>query len=146
MMVFNNCNGTRTQNHLVCKQALNYLAKWLSVRLRTKWLWVWVQLQSLKLQILRLLKQRVPWHSGNYRVWIHSQTRTWHDKNIQSWCFLLSWRWTVVMLKFVVDNLMVNCIVIWHLNLSCLNKDIKESFFFLSIKWKEDSVLHNEVE
>ena len=27
-------------------------------------------------------KQGVPWHSGNYRVWIHSETRTWHDKNI----------------------------------------------------------------
>ena len=26
----------------------------------------------------------VPWHSGNCRVWIHAQTRTWHDKNIQS--------------------------------------------------------------
>ena len=26
----------------------------------------------------------VPWHSGNYRVWIHSEVRTWHDKNIQS--------------------------------------------------------------
>ena len=31
------------------------LAKWLSVRLRTKWLWVRVQLQSIKLQISRLL-------------------------------------------------------------------------------------------
>ena len=30
-------------------------------------------------------EQGVPWHSGNYRVWIHSETRTWHDKNIQSW-------------------------------------------------------------
>ena len=29
-------------------------------------------------------EQGVPWHSGNYRVWIHSETRTWHDKNIQS--------------------------------------------------------------
>ena len=28
-------------------------------------------------------EQRVPWHSGNYRVWIHSKTRTWYDKNIQ---------------------------------------------------------------
>ena len=27
--------------------------------------------------------QGVPWHSGNCRVWIHSETRTWHDKNIQ---------------------------------------------------------------
>ena len=29
-------------------------------------------------------EQGVPWHSGNYRVWIHSEMRTWHDKNIQS--------------------------------------------------------------
>ena len=26
----------------------------------------------------------VPWHSGNYSMRIHSETRTWHDKNIQS--------------------------------------------------------------
>ena len=25
-----------------------------------------------------------PWRSGNYRVWIHSETPMWHDKNIQS--------------------------------------------------------------
>ena len=29
-------------------------------------------------------KQEFSWHSGNYRVWIHSETRTWHDTNIQS--------------------------------------------------------------
>ena len=29
-------------------------------------------------------EQGLPWHSGNYRVWIHPETRTWHDKNIQS--------------------------------------------------------------
>ena len=34
------------------------LAKWLSVRLRTKWFWVRVQLQSLKLQISRLLRAK----------------------------------------------------------------------------------------
>ena len=28
-------------------------------------------------------EQRVSWHSGNYRVWVLSETRTWHDKNIQ---------------------------------------------------------------
>ena len=28
--------------------------------------------------------QGVPWHSGSYRVWINSEKRTWHDKNIQS--------------------------------------------------------------
>ena len=26
----------------------------------------------------------VPWHSGNYRVQIHSQMSTWNDNNIQS--------------------------------------------------------------
>ena len=28
-------------------------------------------------------EQGVPWHSGNYGVGIHSETCTWHDKNIQ---------------------------------------------------------------
>ena len=28
-------------------------------------------------------EQGVPYNSGNYRVRIHSETRTWHDKNIQ---------------------------------------------------------------
>ena len=46
-----------------------YFGKCLIRRLRTKWLWVRVQLQSLKFQISLL--------------WIHSETRTWHD-NIQS--------------------------------------------------------------
>ena len=43
-----------THNHLVCKRTLHPLAKWMSVRLRTKSLWVRVLLQSLKLQISRL--------------------------------------------------------------------------------------------
>ena len=29
-------------------------------------------------------EEGVPWHSGNYGVWIHSETRPWHDKNRQS--------------------------------------------------------------
>ena len=29
-------------------------------------------------------EQGFPWHSGNYRVWIQSEMRMWHDKNIQS--------------------------------------------------------------
>ena len=28
-------------------------------------------------------EQEVPWHSGNYRRWIPSERRTWHDKNTQ---------------------------------------------------------------
>ena len=30
------------------------------------------------------LKQCVPWQSGNYRMWIHFETRTWYDKTY-SW-------------------------------------------------------------
>ena len=44
--------------YLVCKQTQASLAKWLSVRLRTKWLWVRIPLPSLKLQIQRLLRAR----------------------------------------------------------------------------------------
>ena len=55
------CNWTRTHNHLVHRQTINYLAKltklaslveWLSVRLWTMWLWVRVQLQSHIFELL----------------------------------------------------------------------------------------------
>ena len=38
----------------------------------------------LKFRFRACFEQEVPWHSGNYRVWIHSEKRTWHDKNIKS--------------------------------------------------------------
>ena len=50
ILSLSDCNGTQTHNHLVLIQTLNHLAslaKWWSVRLRTKWLWIWVPLQSL---------------------------------------------------------------------------------------------------
>ena len=37
-----------------------------------------------KLRFCACFEQGVPWHSGNYRKRIHSETRTWHDKNMQS--------------------------------------------------------------
>ena len=46
------CVLTTQLNHLAS------LAKWSSVRLRTKWLWVGIPLLSLKLQIWRLLRTR----------------------------------------------------------------------------------------
>ena len=65
-------NWTRTHNHLVHKRALNHLAKlvnWLSCD--------WAVFFTCS-------EYGVPWHSDNYRVWIHSKTRTWHDNNIQA--------------------------------------------------------------
>ena len=37
----------------------------------------------LTLRFRACFEQGVPWHSGNCRVWIDSETCTWHDKNIQ---------------------------------------------------------------
>ena len=35
-------------------------------------------------------EQGVPWHSGNYSVWIHSEMFMWYDKNIQVFLVHLS--------------------------------------------------------
>ena len=85
------CNWIRTQNHLVRKRTLNHLA---SV---AKWWpngWVFIYQLSgsglksscshLTFRLCTCFKQGVPWHSSNYRRWIHSDTHTWHDKKIQS--------------------------------------------------------------
>ena len=57
-------NPVRDDKYLVAKLKifnkikLASLAKWLSVRLRIKWLWIRIPLQSLKLQISRLFRAR----------------------------------------------------------------------------------------
>ena len=38
---------------------------------------------QLNFRFCACFEKGVPWHSGNYRVLIHAETRTWHDKNIQ---------------------------------------------------------------
>ena len=35
-------------------------------------------------------EQGVPWHSGNYKVYIHSEKRAWHDTNVQSYILVMS--------------------------------------------------------
>ena len=75
--LLSDCIGTRTHNHLVCKQTRSLS--------QTKSSLIFRQLQSVDSTI----ECGVPWHSGNYRVWIHSETHTWHDKNIQPDCYLM---------------------------------------------------------
>ena len=73
--IFKNFWNTQTHNHWVRKQKLKNLVKLvklLSVCLRTKWLWVQTPLQSLNSRYSTCFKQDIPWHSGNYRVQIHS--------------------------------------------------------------------------
>ena len=36
----------------------------------------------LNFRFFACFEQGAPWHSVNYGVWTHSETRTWHDKNI----------------------------------------------------------------
>ena len=53
-------NPANVHQHGIAEKDLDLasLTKWLSIRLRTKWLWVRVPLPSLKLQIWRLLRAR----------------------------------------------------------------------------------------
>ena len=60
------------------------MAKWLSVHLRTKGLWVRITLLSLKLQKWRLLWAKSFLTFRQTIEWIHSETCTWYDNNIQS--------------------------------------------------------------
>ena len=90
------CNWTRTQNHLVCKLTLNHLPKW------SVWIngWVFVYQLSgsgfesscsqLNFRFRACFEQGVPWHLGNYRRWIHSETHTWHEKNIQCYIYYMA--------------------------------------------------------
>ena len=66
-------------------QSFRQLSKWLSVHLRTKWLWFRSCCSHLNFRFGACFEQGVPWHSGNYIVWIQSKTRTWHDKNIEAY-------------------------------------------------------------
>ena len=38
----------------------------------------------LSFRFCACFKQGVSWHLDNYTVWVHSETRTWRDKNRQS--------------------------------------------------------------
>ena len=76
------CNWTRNQNHLVCKQTLNHLAIWLSVCLGTKWFWVRVQLQ-LQTKFHLVYKQTL----NHLAKWLSACLRTkwdWVQVQLQS--------------------------------------------------------------
>ena len=65
--------GIRTHNHLVRKRTLNHLVKPFESRYC-----------HVNFRYRVCFEQGVPWHSGNYWVKIHSETRPWHCNNIQS--------------------------------------------------------------
>ena len=51
-------------------------------------------IQMVECSFKNYFEQGVPWHSGSYRVWIHSEARTSHDKNIQSFRYFHCLLWT----------------------------------------------------
>ena len=84
------CDSNETHNRLALKQPLKPV--WLN-----SWVFVyelngcgfesrWYHLNS---RYRASFEQGVPWYSGNYRAWIHSETHTWYDNDIQSYlsCF-----------------------------------------------------------
>ena len=76
--------GLELTSTLIRERTLKHLAK------LTKWLSFVVSCgfessrNHLKIRFRACFWQGVPWNSGNCRVWIHSETRTWHDNNIQT--------------------------------------------------------------
>ena len=83
LISISDCNWTGTHNHLVHKRTLNHLAK-LAFIYELNGCGFVPSCSHLNFRFRDCFQLGVPWHSGNYRVWIHSNTRTWHDKNIQS--------------------------------------------------------------
>ena len=72
------CNGTRTHNHLVRKRTLNHLV----LVYKLSGCGFASRCSNLSFRFRACFEQGVPWYLGNYRVWVHFETRTWHDKNI----------------------------------------------------------------
>ena len=75
----NDSNGIQTHNHLVRKRTLNHLMAVAVSSLLVESRWC-----HLNFRYRVCFQQGIPWHSGNYRVWIDFETPTWHDNNIQS--------------------------------------------------------------
>ena len=82
------CNGTRMhRTDKYSQHSSNIWLVWVNgwvIVYELFVFWVRLPLLSLKLGYHACLEQGVPWHSGDYWVWIHSEIRTWHDKNIQT--------------------------------------------------------------
>ena len=113
MLKLRDCNWTRTHNHLVWKWTLNHLAKlakWLNWVVST-YLYIAFDCMfcmyicsHLNFKFHECFEQGLSWHSGNYRAWIHSEMRTWHDKNIQLKLSLCNYCDVCLLVKGTVTN------------------------------------------
>ena len=111
------CKWTRTQNHLFHKRTLNHLTKlayW-----PNSWEFVYElngsgfesSCSHLNFRFCACFEEWVPWHSSNYRVWIHSEMRvTWRQHTVKSICiFDFFWMWNhIKFIKFLKGRLNLN--------------------------------------
>ena len=64
-------------------------------------------------------EQEVLWHSGNYRVLIHSETRKWHDKNIQLHaCVVIIYVYVLCHIYFAIKCVHLSCHI--HVAIICV--------------------------
>ena len=128
--------------HLVRKRTLNHLAK-LSSSCGFE-----SSCSHLNFRFRACFEQGVPWHSGNYRVWIRSETRTWHEKNIQSVCSFsfkseLKIKIFLILLRFNAVNklTMLSSVVLNELSFDIFapfgsfGSDLSEKFKVLQLSW-----------
>ena len=77
----------------------------------------------LNFRFRECFEQEVPSHSGNYRVWINSKTRTWDDKNIQ-------YEQTIIQTKEILEKIFGSAInVLWRICLLFIFNFFLFSFF-----------------
>ena len=110
-VTLSDCNGAQTHNHLVRKRALNG--------------WVFIYELSgcgfespcshLNFRFRACFEQGVVSHSGNYRVWIHSETRTWHNKKIQSSHSNITIDWCSHSFRYTTGNMIRKFELKWAL-------------------------------
>ena len=76
-----------------------WCSKWVSVSLQTKWLWILIPMLSFNFRYDACFEQGFLDFQANDLVQIHSETRTWHDNNVQS-CSHYFYKWYQVLRKF----------------------------------------------
>ena len=115
----------------------------------------------LNLKFRACFEQGVPWHSRNYRVFIHFQGRTWHDQNIQAnglsrwvirtklshlvsevnWlsvCLRTKWFWVRVQLQSL--KLQISRLLWTRNSLKIKHLQSANSLWNLYVTWQEQTV------
>ena len=135
--ILSDCNCIRTQNHLVCEWTLNHLVKLALLVYELSGSGFESSCSHLNFRFRACFEQGVSWHSGNYRA----ETRTWHDKNVQSVSFTLSdiFRQEHVYLRtgiyYICINFTTDSLAFQksHLNSARLISDIKLSWSYCTL-------------